>query len=85
MKIIDGKQVPEVGDVWEDKYRKTETIIIEKEDNYILYLNHYKEVSVTGYFMETCFDDEYFLSTHKYLGKSKANINQLFEVDDEKN
>lgn len=33
--------VPEVGDVFEDAYRKTEAIIIEKEDNYTLYLNHY--------------------------------------------
>lgn len=78
------KLMPEVGDLWEDKYRKTETIIIEKEDNYILYLNRSRGVSRTGYFMESCFDADYFLSTHKYLGKSKANIKQLFEVQDDK-
>lgn len=76
--------VPEVGDVWEDTYRKTETIIIEKEENYILYLTRSKGVIGTGYFIESCFDDKYFLSRHTYLGKSKANINQLFEVDDER-
>ena len=73
--------VPEVGDVFEDAYRKTEAIIIEKEDNYTLYLNHYIGKNTT-YFMENCFDDEYFLSTHKYLGKSKINIFELFEVQD---
>ena len=75
--------MPEVGDLWKDKYRQTEIIIIEKEDNYILYLSRSKGVIGTGYFMESCFDDDYFLSKHKYIGKSKANINQLFEVDDE--
>ena len=76
--------VPEVNDIWEDTYRKTETIIIEKEENYIFYLTRSKGIIGTGYFTESCFDDEYFLSRHTYRGKSKANISQLFEVQDDK-
>ena len=30
-----------------------------------------------------CYSVEYFMSCFKYLGKSKANINELFEVEDE--
>ena len=75
--------MPEVGDVWINNYRKLNCIILNKEDNYILYLCCYIASNGLDFFTETCFDDEYFLSRHKYLGKSKANINQLFEVEDD--
>lgn len=84
MKIIGGKQVPETGDLWEDIYRKSNCVILQKEGYYTLYLTYSKCVSGKEYFTETCFDNDYFLSRHKYLGKSKANIKELFEVQNAK-
>ena len=70
--------VPEVGDLW--KYFGKNMIV----------------VGASGYLHPICviqdgdeFDIAFLFQDNRcnytYLGKSKANINQLFEVDDENN
>ena len=78
--------VPEVGDVWQDENKTIFKIfrcfyfddkpefnrcdIIAKEDE--------------EFFITTSVDAHWIAKKCKYLGKSKANINQLFEVNDDK-
>lgn len=74
MKIIDGKQVPEVGDVWVN--------IITNRKTYIIFTNLNAAQLFDG---DRCFmiTKKILFHDYKYLGKSKANINQLFEVLDD--
>ena len=70
------KEKPEVGDVWEVYIPNAGTfkaIVINTKD-------YAHPLCITDDF-ESCFLWRY--TTEKYLGKSKADINQLFEVDDE--
>ena len=68
---------PEVGDVWEVYVPNQGTfkaIVINTKD-------YVHPLCITDDF-ESCFLWRY--TTEKYLGKSKADIKQLFEVDDER-
>lgn len=68
------KDKPEVGDVW---INKTGT-----KTYYIVSLgNNYAHCLVKGLGISTKYYD--LFRNYKYLGKSKANIEQLFEVQDE--
>lgn len=73
--------MPEVGDVWEVRGAGGTTRFIitfqDVEDDFVL-LYRNGEVKL-------CIKAEMIKKYAKYLGKSKANINQLFEVDDGKN
>ena len=72
---------PEVGDVWESIFTGTK--------QYILYVGFMKSenLNVVKLFDGdrcTLIEDKVLFSNYKYLGKSKVNIDQMFEVDDEK-
>ena len=69
------EHMPEVGDLWiyEDNDYKRITYISLFEYGLVFGVNDDGRV-LWGSNME------YFLKKNKYLGKSKANINQLFEV-----
>ena len=72
---------PEVGDVWKDKYG---------EQAHILWVG-YVVVYVRRYWInnyechyEVCrLDYDRFIRKWTYVGKNKANIEQLFEVENE--
>ncbi len=83
-------KTPEVGDVWEHKLHKSLMHITEVGENYIGFIG----VSFTTWpngittkdYYENSFNEnderqKHFLEIYKYLGKSKANIKQLFEVE----
>ena len=77
--------MPEVGDLWIDENIETDIVHIfgiyqNSWGKYVCYGEYspdYMEVSCNNIGLNL------FLNRYKYLGKSKANINQLFEVDDE--
>lgn len=70
------KEKPEVGDVWENKYKtRVRVIYVDKYsvDYHLLW----------GSFLEKESDVySYFLENYTYLGKSKVNIKELFDVKD---
>lgn len=81
---------PEVGDVWEHKFHKSLMHITEVGENYISFIGvsftTWPNGRTTKDYYENSFgrDDErqiHFLEIYKYIGKSKANVNQLFEVE----
>lgn len=70
------KDKPEVGDVW------------EYEDGYRVHVFDTEEMicalaMVKGGLCYEGFKERKFLERHKYLGKSKANINDLFKTENE--
>lgn len=78
------KDKPEYGDIWLDGYSRR----IFVGDVYDLKNNSYAECITTDFFrpkvlktMTIKFDTFQFLT---YLGKSKANINDLFKTENEK-
>jgi hypothetical protein len=73
--------VPEVGDVWELQGQLISIITVGKKYNkeYTFALMKLREEIV-----DVKYTVSYIKSVGTYLGKSKANINQLFEVDDER-
>lgn len=81
MKIIDGQQVPEVGDVWFNETCEELLHITDVGENFISFVGKSK----TGYFENTFTSKRFdaFTRFNKYLGKSKADINQLFDVQDD--
>lgn len=81
---------PEVGDVWEHKLHKSLIHITEIGENYIGFIGvsftTWPNDRTTKNYYENSFgkDDErqkHFLEIYKYLGKSKASIEDLFEVE----
>jgi hypothetical protein len=70
-------KIPEVGDIWidkDDKYKK-----------YIIISADYRTQTITildKHFWKSSFNYELFTKYYTYLSKSKANIEQLFEVED---
>ena len=72
------KEKPEAGDVWETNSKKmgTQKMLITGRNNYALYVITDKGV-VGSRFLHK-FKNE----THKYLGKSKVNIKELFDVEE---
>jgi len=72
------EQIPEVGDVWEHKQQKGYRIYILME------LPCKGDVEVLRKIGSIAFDKSLIKEDFKYIGKSKANINQLFEVQDER-
>ena len=73
------KDKPEVGDVWINRSSFRVHIIGIDEDGIIYSCFYSKNELWQGSFIK-----KEFLEQHEYLGKSKANINDLFEVQDDK-
>ena len=72
------EQMPEVGDVFKSKKGLQIFHVIKVSKNAVRCFRK-------GFILKPeTFNKEDFLERCKYLGKSKANINQLFEVDDER-
>ena len=70
------ENMPEVGDVWEVYVPNTGTF-----KAIVINTTEFKHpLCITDDF-QTCFLWRY--TTESYIGKSKTNINQLFEVKDE--
>ena len=82
------KDKPEVGDVWKDPYGEEAHIIWV---GYIVvyirkyWITNYKyPYEVYEYHYEVCkLDYNKFVRKWTYLGKSKANINDLFKTENE--
>ena len=77
------KEKPEVGDVWIDTKTRFRMTFIMVSDYYCEYIEHHTKLVES--FEIYHFDAKYngWKKGKKYLGKSKANINDLFEVQDE--
>ena len=80
---------PEVGDVWKNNRFGNLLYITEVGGNFIDFIGYDKDNQYDRYY-RNCFsninsDERYkhFTELHTYLGKSKANISQLFEVRDD--
>lgn len=87
MKEINGVKKPEVGDVWAvRKSPDVHNIIMDTSDcrGYVDYIHSYKKPD--GKFVALCHtkECEYFFKRCKYIGKSKASIKDLFEVENER-
>lgn len=81
------KEKPEVGDVWKNKKHGNMLYITVVTDDFIDFISYLKLDNLTPYFSNTFSkllnDDRFdkFTEINEYLGKSKANINDLFEVE----
>lgn len=76
------KLMPEVGDVWYDEGCREKLHITNVDKFSVSFLSKNED----RYFEYFCIlnDIREFSKSYRYLGKSKANINQLFEVQDER-
>lgn len=87
------KDTPEVGDVWIHKKQGRPMYITDVGGNYISFLSYtIDELTLrkwknfyTNTFCGLHDDERYtrFTEIYKYLGKSKANINDLFKTENE--
>lgn len=74
--------VPEVGDLWSEKNNENYKVVVS-------YIDDSSDVlfCACGYcnflLKVKTHNRKNFFRKYKYLGKSKANINQLFEVQDD--
>ena len=83
------KDKPEVGDVWKNKKYGNILYITAITNTYIDFIGFDKHDKFNPYFTNTFnklhdYDRfEKFTEVNEYLGKSKVNINDLFEVNNE--
>lgn len=83
------KEKPEVGDVWKHKKYGNILYITAATEHYIDFISYDRRDEFTPYFSNTFSklrnDERFkkFTEVNEYLGKSKANINDLFEVKDD--
>lgn len=85
------KEKPEVGDVWKNKRFETFLHLIEAKEGYVRFIGRkiekWGERILTEYFENSfSMNDErliHFTEDYEFIGKSKANISDLFEVQDE--
>lgn len=69
------KEKPEVGDVWREKDLKIEHLFLEIEKGGVYVLTRYSDnTKDVGYI------DREDYKNLKYLGKSKVNLQELFDV-----
>lgn len=69
---------PEDGDVWGNEHRKLRIIMINVQDHNgdeVRYIDEYLDKGATSI--------NSMLINYSYLGKSKTNIDDLFEVQDD--
>lgn len=74
------KESPEVGDIWKHKECTIKVVILRHENDYTEVLGFMKVGDGGTYFISQYYDNDSFLRRFNYLGKTKANINDLFEV-----
>lgn len=76
------KDKPEVGDVWIDKETCFRMTFIMVSDYYCEYIEHHTKLveSFDIYRIDANYNG--WKKGKKYLGKSKANINELFKTDE---
>lgn len=70
------KDTPEVGDVWEDKDAKYRIY-------HIISVNNHSVIVADIHLWKSEFSIKVFKSFCTYLGKSKANIDDLFKTESE--
>lgn len=70
--------MPEVGDLWEVNATKYHILFVSENAVRVVAFTIFQHAKIL------VFDKKYFMSCFKYLGKSKADINKLFEVQDDK-
>lgn len=76
------KEKPEVGDVWEND-DGVRIVFICVNDYYLEYMEHREVLTESFDIYRVKAGCNAWKNGRKYLGKSKANINQLFEVLDD--
>lgn len=69
------KEKPEVGDVWKDTFFKYHILSSDDRITRCCFMNMKRE------FFDVSFLTNGIIRDWEYLGKSKANINDLFEVE----
>lgn len=74
------KDTPEVGDVWVFKSLDIKVRIIYADEQTIEYIYYSPCID---FIKKNSTDFKDFIKLYKYLGKSKANINDLFKTDNE--
>lgn len=73
---------PEVGDVWEDSkgmVHISRIFTLSDDTRAIVFINNNNNTV-----LEDSAREEHFIKMFTYSGKSKASIEDLFEVDDER-
>lgn len=71
---------PEVGDIWEDSKRMVHInriFTLSDDTRAIVFIDN-----INSTVREDSAREEHFIKMFTYLGKSKASVNDLFEVDD---
>lgn len=82
------KEKPEVGDVWKNRRFKTLLHLIEAKDGYIRFIGckieQWGKRTIIEYFENSfSINDErlvHFTEDYEFIGKSKVNIKELFDV-----
>lgn len=75
------KDKPEVGDVWVAKDGYSRLVFICVNDYYYEYIEHYtKLIESFDIYRVNDIKDQSWKAGYKYLGKSKANLSDLFNV-----
>lgn len=77
------KDIPEVGDVWLDKNTHFRMTCIMVSDYYCQYIEHCEKLCESfDIYQLNNIKNTFWQKNKVYLGKSKANIQQLFEVQE---
>lgn len=76
MREENGKIIPEVGDVWFNKYTRDKYHVI-KIDSLADTVDYIRYCDLTLYFRRKCEFEHDFI----YIGKSKVSVKDLFEVE----
>ena len=77
------KDIPEVGDVWQFKNNEYSRVIVTYySDEFEVLLIAIRYAGILQKIKK--YHKRWFVNNYNYLGKSKANINDLFEVQDDK-
>lgn len=78
------KDTPEVGDVWIDKETYFRMTFIMVSDYYCEYIEHREKLCESfDVYRITNIKDTSWQKGKKYLGKSKATIDDLFKTENE--
>jgi hypothetical protein len=79
------KDTPEVGDVWIDKENYFRMTFIMVSDYYCEYIEHCEKLCESfDVYRLNDIKNTSWKKGKKYLGKSKANIDDLFKTENEK-
>ena len=76
------KDKPEVDDVWVNKYGE-EAHIIDSDTYIIVFVRKYWITNYKHHYEVNKRDLNRFIKDYRYFYKSKANINDLFEVQND--